>query len=545
MDKKYIAGGFIFWIGVSGYMGLRILESYTEDAVFAALSAVPAQAQEIKYSFLENSLMLKGVEYEFPDDKIMHKGTIESVSVKGFNRKCMFVKPGMPPYDADTLPIVAQGVTLQGVVDNLHVGKTKITQKVDEIKLEGWYQRLGMLLDQKSQHKGEESFYEEMYRCRIDELEMNSLAMEYVKPDAEPLHASVEKIALAGGIRAPRGIEKTSLVSMYLEGLRFSGRSDSGEAFSGGVQRMDIKDFLPPSPAVLAAFNKFSSEKEETLPEMTVSSVKKMEQCLELFQKNYADRNPLSLFGMQGVNFAFGGDASQKDANSFTPFSLSVNGFSCMFSQLNAESRKNTVNLSALHINSPVFQNDAVLKRYAAEGITLNMNSEAIAGAEDIVWKSRYELEGLGKMEGDLAVSGERELMQKLFGANMDSVDPYQLMQKIQVNRMNFTYDDSGLLALCVELSARRDGISPEEEQKELFHIVDELSEYSEKKAKELGNALREQFTSPGQFSIAFTPSKPMTFMKIGTMLFSSPDELPVFFASKAGEKPLKEYLKK
>ena len=72
MNKKYIVGGLIFWAGVSGYMGLRILESYTEDAVFAALSAVPAQAQEIKYSFLSNTLSLKGVEYELPDDKIMH-----------------------------------------------------------------------------------------------------------------------------------------------------------------------------------------------------------------------------------------------------------------------------------------------------------------------------------------------------------------------------------------------------------------------------------------------------------------------------------------
>ena len=34
MNKKYIVGGLIFWVGVSGYMGLRILESYTEDAVF-------------------------------------------------------------------------------------------------------------------------------------------------------------------------------------------------------------------------------------------------------------------------------------------------------------------------------------------------------------------------------------------------------------------------------------------------------------------------------------------------------------------------------
>ena len=62
MNKKYIVGGLIFWAGVSGYMGLRILESYTEDAVFAALSAVPAQAQELRYYFISNTIPLKGVE---------------------------------------------------------------------------------------------------------------------------------------------------------------------------------------------------------------------------------------------------------------------------------------------------------------------------------------------------------------------------------------------------------------------------------------------------------------------------------------------------
>lgn len=104
MNKKYLVGGLIFWAGLSGYMGLRILESYTEDAVYAALSAVPAQAQEIKFSFLNSSLTLKNVEYEIPDEKAIHKGTIEHVELKGFNRKIMFVKPDMPPYQAAEPP---------------------------------------------------------------------------------------------------------------------------------------------------------------------------------------------------------------------------------------------------------------------------------------------------------------------------------------------------------------------------------------------------------------------------------------------------------
>ena len=54
MNKKFIIAGVMFWASLSGYMGLRVLESYTEDAVYAVLSVIPAQAQEIRYSLRYN-----------------------------------------------------------------------------------------------------------------------------------------------------------------------------------------------------------------------------------------------------------------------------------------------------------------------------------------------------------------------------------------------------------------------------------------------------------------------------------------------------------
>ena len=200
MNKKYIVGGIIFWAGLSGYMGLRILESYTEDAVFAALSAVPAQAQEIRYSFLTNTLTLKGVEYELPDDTIMHKGSIERVDVTGFNRKCMFVKPDMPAYDPDTLPVVAESISASGITDRIHVGNVQAEQHISDVHIRGWYQRLGMFLDQHRQHNGEVSYYEELFRTRLDGMEVNNLTLTLTGPDMPPATVSVDKIALSEGL---------------------------------------------------------------------------------------------------------------------------------------------------------------------------------------------------------------------------------------------------------------------------------------------------------------------------------------------------------
>ena len=301
MNKKYIVGGLIFWAGLSGYMGLRILESYTEDAVFAALSAVPAQAQEIRYSFLNNTLRLKGVEYELPDKKIMHKGTIESVEVTGFNRKCMFVKPNMPAYDPDALPIVAESVTATGIVDNVHVGHTRMEQRVERVELRGWYQRLGMLLDQHNQHSGEASFFEELYRCRLDGLELDKVTSVISEPETVPVTFAAAKAMLSEGIRAPRGTDRVSPVSLRLSGLSISGRN-----FSGGLQQLDLNGLLLLEPADMAEFLRLNRELDAAVSKDADDDAAEtlLDGMFEILAKHGQDRRPLSGLAMQGGSFA-------------------------------------------------------------------------------------------------------------------------------------------------------------------------------------------------------------------------------------------------
>lgn len=538
MNKKYIAGGLVFWAGLSGYMGLRILESYTEDAVFAALSAVPAQAQEIRYSFLNNTLSLKGVEYELPDEAVMHKGTIESVEVKGFNRKCMFVKPSMPAYDADTLPIVAESISATGIVDKVHVGNTQMEQRIADVQVNGWYQRLGMLLDQRSRHKGEVSFFEELYRCRLDGLEVNDVRSVISDPELPvPVKVDMEKVALARGIAAPRGEAKVSPLSLYVAGVRFS-----GDRFSGGLQRMDVKDLLLPSPELMADL--VAMQNADGAPEgaaadgenAALSQEERLEAAVAELYEYYVKNLPVSLFGLQGLKVSLSEGPES--------MGIAVNGFSYTQAMEGEDVTKSSTDVSRLHLTLPRGGEPllAVFSRYAPEGFVLNMKADIRTGKNDIVSTARYELEGLGGLEGECVYSGDLAALETM--PLLLSEDAYlEAMQKLQLKKLSAVYRDSGLLPLALEVFALEDSGSPEEYAAMAVQIGREVERMPGSMFAELGKLMREQFTAPGEMSVAFTSETPRSFMELLSMALMDPASLPFSFGSTPGTKPLAEYL--
>ena len=546
MNKKYIVGGLIFWAGLSGYMGLRILESYTEDAVFAALSAVPAEAQEIRYSFLTNTLTLKGVEYELPDDKIMHKGSIERVEVTGFNRKCMFVKPDMPAYDPDTLPIVAESIHAEGIVDKLHFDQTQVEQRIADVQLLGWYQRLGMFLDQHRQHNGELSYYEELYRYRLDGLEVSNVAVTVTEPDMEPLNVTIDKLALSEGVRAPRSEEKVAPVSMYLSGVRFSGKDSSGEMISGGAQRLEVNDVLLPDPAVMVELSGISKALDAADLDTEAGSMEfenQLTRLVTVFQQNYEKKVPFSRMGMQGARLELtGGSAAAENAGKKMA-AIALNGFDYTQALTAEGDVRSTASLNTLKLDVPELNEDPIIARYAPEGFVLNMSGESVSGDDSIEGKGRYELKGLGELEGSLAILGDVKTLQSWSG--MSDITPEELMQNVQLKNLNLVYRDSGLLAMVVEIMARKDGRSPEDLLVEASQMLAMTSQVPNRAAQQLGTALAEQLSMPGEFAMALEPAAPISFLDLFTMVMMGSDNLPVTFSSKAGPKALKDYLPK
>ncbi len=273
MRKQFIIGGLVFWASVSGYMGLRVLESYTEDAVYAVLSVVPAQAQEIRYNFLTDDLRVTGIEYEIPHDTVVHKGFIESVEISKFHRKIMYVKPQMPPYDADDLPRVGEDFKIRGIVDRIHEGQSVLETRIGEVDMTSWYQRVGMVLDHFARKGVGEAFFEELFRTRVEALSASQLEMTLSDPSmGAPLSLRADQLTVPGGISAPRGTDKTTPVNMILERAAFA----QGDV-SASVGRIDVLGLRAPEPDKLARLAELSRAvregKAEASPEVLLRTL--------------------------------------------------------------------------------------------------------------------------------------------------------------------------------------------------------------------------------------------------------------------------------
>ena len=540
MNKKYIVGGLIFWVGVSGYMGLRILESYTEDAVFAALSAVPAQAAEIRYSFLSNTLALKGVEYELPDDRIMHKGTIESVEVKGFNRKCVYVRPDMPAYHADALPIVAESVTAKGIVDNIHVAQTRVEQKIDEVQIRGWHQRLGMLLDQHSQHRGEASYFEELFRCSLEGFEVGRISTTILAPDAAPVNVAVDSVSLPDGLRAPRGEEKVAPASVKISGIRFAGHQ-----FFGGLQSLDLRDVLLPEPAALAEIFRLNRDSASEAAQFGALRDETIGKVFAVLQKNYENRIPVGRVALQGASFTRN-EYPPNSGGKVAVLSVGLKSLDYALSRADKGALRNTTKLSGLKINVPYTLPGAkVISRYSPDGLTLNADGESLTSDTEFSARSHYELEGLGTLDGDISLTGDMRTLEQALLSDEESPEELDaLMQNLRMRSMHLVYKDSGLVPLGVEFMSAWRFSTPEKLLATSVGMLKMFGESPERPVRELCRALAEQLSRPGEFSMTIAPEKPMNAAEAFALASANPDALPVSFRSKPGDKALTDYLR-
>lgn len=349
MRKQFIIGGLVFWASVSGYMGLRVLESYTEDAVYAVLSVVPAQAQEIRYNFLTDDLRVTGIEYEIPHDTVVHKGTIESVEISKFHRKIMYVKPKMPPYNADELPRVGENFKIRGIVDRIHEGKGVLETRIGEVDMTSWYQRVGMVLDHFARKGVGEAFFEELLRTRVEELSASQLEMTLNDPAlSAPLSLRAGRISFPGGILAPRSLDRTTPVNMVLERVSFA----QGDA-SASAGRIDVQALRLPEPDKLGRIADLSRAIREGKPE---AQSEELLLTLDTCWDKYA---PFGSIALQNVLVKSG-----KDAEAMTSSSAS-----CALKREGDEWKINTKGFEAESGLGKLFED--VVKLFVPKGLNL------------------------------------------------------------------------------------------------------------------------------------------------------------------------------
>ncbi|WP_418765987.1 hypothetical protein [Mailhella sp.] len=542
MKKKYIIGGIVVCVGIAAWIGVYALENRTEKAVAGALASVPAQAQEIRYSLLNNTLLLKGVTYDVSEENVKRKGSVEQVEIKGFNPACLSVSAAA--YDPDALPVVAQSMTATGISDDIGFGDLQIAQKIDEISVSGWHQRLGVLLERFQKHRDEASFYEEMYRYRLDGMAFRGMRSLISMPDMpSPISLDMEEMGLAESARAPRGDEKVAPFSVYLSGMRFGAKGSTGRV-SGELQRLDIKDVLLPDPFVMAELVRINKKMDATDLDSETGMDDFDEQIIamsSLLQKNYENKLLFSRFGMQGFRFM----VDEANPQAGEPF-VAVRMKSLDYRMgLSSGQYTYAATLDALQLNMAELRSNEVVRKYAPDGFTLNANSESVVGDAKITGRGRYDLVGLGALEGDMTLTGNIRDLRRLASMADLTIDPSDLLQSIQLQKMNLKYHDSGLTAMAIELIAKEDGQSPESLLEAIFQSLREMSQIPAKNAQQLGAALTELFTLPGEFGMSYEPVTPVSLMELVSMIMIDPGSVPVTFSSKQGTKPLTDYLAK
>ncbi|WP_446423999.1 hypothetical protein [Mailhella sp.] len=518
MNKKFIIGGIMFWAGLSGYMGLRVLESYTEDAVYAVLSVIPAQAQEIRYSFLDDSLRLKGVEYEIPDEKVIHKGSIESVEVKKFHRKIMFVKPNMPPYHADELPRVGESFTFTGIADRVHKDNTVIESRIGSMQVEGWYQRVGMVMDRLIRKGAGSEFFEELFRTRVDGLRAEQIDVSISAPSLDsPVKMHIDSATLPAGIRAPRGTELNTPVDAVLERVSIRQGDQSASA-----SRMELRALRAPEPEQLARLVELSRALREGKAEAASDSLGSM------LVGGYAKYPPFSLFSLYGVNVKTGKDEPPVTAKSFS-YALRYQG----------DGYADSMKCTDLHVRPESFgELSAVVSRFAPDGIRLNASNESTCDSRELSARAVYELPDLGRFEGSSAFVGDFVQLKKLsLLGELVSADPLELLDKIQLKKIEMRYADSGLVEIGFAAAAQELGLAPEQLRTEALAAVHAMAGDENTVLAKLGAVLTEQLSAPGEIALELAPKESVSVQKLAKTLLVAPQDFPFTVQSRPGQK--------
>ena len=513
----------MFWAGVSGYMGLRVLESYTEDAVYAVLTVVNAQAKEIRYNFLTDDLRVTGIEYEVPHDTIVHRGTIDNVEISKFHRKIMFVKPKMDAYAADELPRVGERFKIRGITDRVHKGQAVTETKVAEVDMRNWHQRVGMVLDHFARKGVGEAFFEELFRMHVEEFSASGIEMTHTDPALKTtISMRADHFSIPGGIPAPRGVEKTAPVNMVLDRVSV----EQGDE-SVSVGRLDLRSLRAPEPDKMARIVELAKAVEEGKPEAT------SEEFLRTLYTSWDKYAPFGLIGADNVIFKAGKDAKPVKVASLS-YALNRNG----------ETWSDSLKCKGLSVPELFKGMEDTVKRYSPEGLKLDITSKSTSDNKSVHSESSYIVPGLGKLDTVTSLEGEFGELRKLcISTDMDKLDPFALASGLKVQKLKVSYADSGLLPLILSGIAANVGMPPAVLAQEASTVAFGMATDGNVALRKLGTALGQQLLSPGEFELEFAPEKAMGLDEFTGLLLTNPASLPLAVTSKTGTKSMQEYL--
>ncbi len=511
MNKKYVLLGVLFWASVSGYMGMRILDSYTEDAVAAALSGLSASAEEIRFSFLKKTLDITGLEYDLPDPKTQRKGRIERIEVQDFNRKILFVLPRMAEYSAETLPKVAERVTVTGWTETLHEKEDKIASSIKRISIEGWYQRLGLVLDRYARFGAGKQFYEEAARCRMAGASVEGISSE--KNGGTASRFSALRIFFPRGIVPPAQGEKVHPQDISLEGLSCS--EGTGTFSAGGIQVLGLQ---LPHPDIFDALPQGGGEGKSQKAERPG--------LLRLLSSGWRDRLPLASLSVQSASFR---DPEGKEE-------LGMESGSVMLARKDGGYG---LDLAVRALGGRNAEELRIMPSLPEAGMLLDAGVRGSMGPGETEFTASYDLRGLGRGRLGARVKGNvPEVLEVLMGKK-GSFGTKNLVS-LSLRDAEFTHDDSGLAALLLLWEAKERGCTPQELWSRYREEASAMASSEGVLQAEAGRILLEQLERPGKAGVRLREETSLAALVMQMLM--SPEKLPLQLTSEPGPRPMSSY---
>ena len=541
MKKAPIVGGVLLLAVLAGWGGAHVFEGIVEKSVAGVLSGLSAQAGEIRYRLFGNTLTLKGVTYELPEQGgVVRKGSVEHAELEGMDRSLL--AGWTSSRRADALPLLAERIVVTGIRETRQQGRARMEQSVAEIRMQGWRQRLDVLLEEYSRNPCASSFYEELYRCRLDGLDISGVKVKLSEPGmTSPLTLELGKAGLSEGIAAPRGEEKVPPVSLYLSGLRLSGP----DMFLS-LPQMEMKRLLLPEPELMAEFVRLLSENLAQKKyagagtqggKAASSPVEEKPNALAVRLSTYYKTHPAySSVALKGANIAMSGFGY--------PFELSAEGFTRRLAMAEQGAVRSETELSRFRLSLPKEGDEMflLLARHVPEGIFLSMSAETLKSDRAFSARWTYDVESLFRMEGEVSMQGDMDVMDGMMIAGADEEAYLALLREIRVEKLNVAYELSGIVALGVEYFARKKGMTPGQWAAGVTQEADKLSADPDRLLRELSAVIRSLLTAPGEVRLNFMPAQPMSMAAISEAFLSNPGSLPLSLSAKPGARPLADF---
>ena len=488
-----------------------------ETAIANALAAVHAKAEKVAFSAEEQSLVITGLEYTGPQGNIQRKGRIEQIRLEGFDEKAL-LESGDEPGD---LPRLAEKAVISGWTDSSEENGDKTVLSMESCTVQGWYQRLGVLLKSSSlEDKGR--FFEESLNYRLDSAQSENITirLESSKPGSSPVNITVKSMEEPGGVPAPGADGEPRKTNVLMRDIAFT----SGDT-SGALEKFTFSGVIIPQPSQMAALWKNISDTGKGNDPETV---------FRMLSDLYGGKPPFSLVSLENLKVWM---SNNDEPSTLENLSLAIDN----------EPYKLDFSINALRLAPNVLgEYREMVMRHAPEGILLDMQVNGSSSESESDANVSIKLNGLGKLDTGLSMLGDiPALVAKAMKepGKADELMP-QMLSQIKLASIGATYEDSGLAAMILDIFAKQSGMEPANLLPMVSAMVGQLASSENDFYKKLGVMLKEQLANPGTMSVRLAPDTDIDVMTFGMMAAGSPDKLPLEFSSKPGSKSMEEYLK-